>query len=46
MINIVDDFLEPNVYQEVYDNLFHNQFQEVEVGDIQTRVGKKAEWCM
>jgi len=33
MINIVDDFLEPNVYQEIYDNLFHNQFQEVEVGD-------------
>jgi hypothetical protein len=33
MINIVDDFLELNVYQEVYDNLFHNQFQEIEVGD-------------
>lgn len=33
MINIVDNFLESNVYDSVYDSLKNNYFQEVEVGD-------------
>lgn len=33
MINIVDDFLEEDIYNYVYNSLTSNQFQEVEVGD-------------
>ena len=33
MINIVDNFLDEDIYNYVYNSLASNQFQEVEVGD-------------
>ena len=33
MINIVDDFLEENIYESVYQHLSDNEFVKVEVGD-------------
>jgi hypothetical protein len=33
MINIVDNFLEEDIYNSIYNSLASNQFQEVEVGD-------------
>jgi hypothetical protein len=33
MINVVDDFLEENIYESVYQHLSDNEFVKVEVGD-------------
>jgi hypothetical protein len=33
MINVVDDFLEENIYESVYQHLSDNEFIKVEVGD-------------
>lgn len=33
MINILDDFLEEEIYNSVYSSLLKNEFQAVEVGD-------------
>jgi hypothetical protein len=33
MINIVDDFLDQDIYESVYNSLLNNEFQAVEFGD-------------
>lgn len=33
MINVVDDFLEKEIYEAIYSSLLKNEFQSVEVGD-------------
>jgi hypothetical protein len=33
MINIIDDFLESNLYDAVYGSLCNNEFQAIDVGD-------------
>jgi hypothetical protein len=33
MINIIDDFLDENIYESVYQKLSDNEFIEIEVGD-------------